>query len=207
MRASDFPSRPEPRGGRRAAQKAATRKALCEAGRARFLTSGYSAARIEDIAADAGASTATFYLHFPTKRDLVLELATEVEQETAARYPLLTGVVAARSRETIVDWLTGTFEAWPVMAPLVRVVEQAQVVDSMVGAASLDVHAIGVRAVVEGLITNPRVSVEEAHMRASLVISLHHGVFRDYQRAAVADLSETVPVLSAMWYSGLYGED
>jgi AcrR family transcriptional regulator len=55
---------------RREQQKADTRDALIRAAAEVFAAKGYSGATIPDVAAAAGASRATVYLHFATKADL-----------------------------------------------------------------------------------------------------------------------------------------
>jgi AcrR family transcriptional regulator len=55
----------------REAQKQLTRERLLDAAAELFSTQGYGATTIEDIATAAGATRATFYLHFPSKSDVV----------------------------------------------------------------------------------------------------------------------------------------
>lgn len=52
---------------KRADQRAATRQALAEAALALFVERGVDATTVEDIAAAAGVSPRTFFLHFPAK--------------------------------------------------------------------------------------------------------------------------------------------
>jgi AcrR family transcriptional regulator len=55
----------------REAQKQLTRARLLDAAAELFSTQGYAATTIEDIATAAGATRATFYLHFSSKSDVV----------------------------------------------------------------------------------------------------------------------------------------
>lgn len=52
----------------------ATRRKLLQSARKVFARDGFQAARIEDIAADAGHTRGAFYAHFPAKEDLFLAL-------------------------------------------------------------------------------------------------------------------------------------
>ncbi len=52
---------------KREERRAATRRALADAALELFLTRGVEATTVEDIAAAAGVSPRTFFLHFPTK--------------------------------------------------------------------------------------------------------------------------------------------
>jgi AcrR family transcriptional regulator len=54
----------------RDAQKAMTRNRLLKAGAVLFARQGYASTKIEQIAREAGATRATFYLHFGAKADL-----------------------------------------------------------------------------------------------------------------------------------------
>jgi AcrR family transcriptional regulator len=60
-----------PRLSLREAQKQLTRSRLLDAAAELFATRGYAATTIEEIATSAGATRATFYLHFPSKSDVV----------------------------------------------------------------------------------------------------------------------------------------
>lgn len=53
--------------GSRAEQRTRTRKALAEAALTAFLDRGLDEVTVEEIARDAGVSTRTFFLHFPSK--------------------------------------------------------------------------------------------------------------------------------------------
>jgi AcrR family transcriptional regulator len=55
----------------REAQKQLTHERLLDAAAELFSTQGYASTTIEDIATSAGATRATFYLHFSSKSDVV----------------------------------------------------------------------------------------------------------------------------------------
>jgi AcrR family transcriptional regulator len=59
-------------------QKRFTRQRLVDAAKEVFARTGYAAATIEDITNAAGASRATFYLHFKSKAEIVQELFLNV---------------------------------------------------------------------------------------------------------------------------------
>ena len=59
-------------------QKQFTRRKLIESAKELFESRGYAQTSAEDIAAEAGASRATFYLHFQSKADL-LSIVFEAE--------------------------------------------------------------------------------------------------------------------------------
>lgn len=61
-------------------QREETRRRVYEAALAVFRADGVPGARIDDIARAAGVSRGTFYFHFPTKDDVLLELLNESER-------------------------------------------------------------------------------------------------------------------------------
>lgn len=78
-KASD-PTGTRPVGTLRSRQKEETRRRLMDAAMAVFAEKGYSAATVDEIARYAGASTATFYLHFRRKMDVLTSIMEEEAQ-------------------------------------------------------------------------------------------------------------------------------
>lgn len=62
------------RGGSRRARKSVTRARLLETAEHLFSERGFAATRTEDIAAGAGVSHGTVFLHFPTREALVTDV-------------------------------------------------------------------------------------------------------------------------------------
>ena len=60
--------------GLRKAQKEMTRSLLLEKGLELFIANGYAATTVDEIAAAVGTTRTTFYMHFPSKGELVLSL-------------------------------------------------------------------------------------------------------------------------------------
>lgn len=71
------------RASKRDQQREATQQRVYGAALAIFRRDGVADARIEDIAALAGVSRATFYFHFPTKDLVLLEHLRQSESRTA----------------------------------------------------------------------------------------------------------------------------
>ncbi|MER5992313.1 MULTISPECIES: TetR/AcrR family transcriptional regulator [Streptomyces] len=74
----------------RAEQKRRTRAALVYAARGLFVAQGYTATTADAVARAAHVSRATFYLHFRSKAEIVVELMRAVEPEVVASYEQLT---------------------------------------------------------------------------------------------------------------------
>jgi AcrR family transcriptional regulator len=86
---STLPTPSRPPTGRRARQRADTRERLFEAALAEFRSCGVAAAQIDRIAKAAGVVRGTFYFHFPTKDDVLLELRRRMEHHVLVRVSAL----------------------------------------------------------------------------------------------------------------------
>jgi AcrR family transcriptional regulator len=83
-------STPEPRSkGVRARKRAETRERLFEAALKEFREYGFAGAQIDRIAKAAGVVRGTFYFHFPSKDDVLLELAHRINARIARRIEAL----------------------------------------------------------------------------------------------------------------------
>ena len=75
--------------GRRARQRLETRERLFEIALREFREVGFAAAQVDRIAKAAGVARSTFYFHFPTKDDVLLELARRINGRVARRVAVL----------------------------------------------------------------------------------------------------------------------
>lgn len=116
--------------GLRKAQKEMTRNLLLEKGLELFNSQGYSATTIDDIAAGVGTTRTTFYLHFPSKGDLVRSLVETVNDIlTSVDDPSLTDVVASNDRRLIREFLSHKFDQWMDIKPYITATHQAAAVE------------------------------------------------------------------------------
>lgn len=110
----------------RAAQKQMTRELFMSNALELFVTKGYAATTIDDIATAAGSNRTTFYLHFSTKAEVVSALLEKVDAMlTADDDPSLTEVVASGSRPVIRTWLDRKFSQWDEIKPYLTTSYQA----------------------------------------------------------------------------------
>jgi AcrR family transcriptional regulator len=112
--ASERRRRPEPdgRGTLRDEQRRLTRRRLADAALELFEEIGYAAATADGIAKRAGANRATFYLHYASKADVVLELMERVHPGVIAMFAQA-GALTDPSRAEVRAWLdelVGFFE-------------------------------------------------------------------------------------------------
>ena len=75
--------------GSRARQRLDTRERIFEVALQEFRAVGVAAAQVDRIARAAGVARGTFYFHFPTKDDVLLELADRVSARIARRITAL----------------------------------------------------------------------------------------------------------------------
>jgi AcrR family transcriptional regulator len=71
--------------GSRARQRAETRERIFETALQEFREVGFAAAQIDRIAKNAGIARGTFYFHFSTKDDVMLELARRINARIVRR--------------------------------------------------------------------------------------------------------------------------
>lgn len=195
------PSRPR---GRREQQKQATREVLLSAAQTRFGKYGFAGTRLEDIARDAGTFPATLYLHFPTKSALVLELSNTLHSIGVDYYERLRVVATDPTDSAITDWVSTTLETWTATAPMASFIEEAAASDEAIREAHTDILNIGINALIDGLTDSAtNISKSEARERALVAMSLHHGLFREYQRGSIDNLDDLMPLVSRMWATAL----
>lgn len=110
----------------RAAQKAMTRELFIEKALELFGEKGYAATTIDDIAQAAGSTRTTFYLHFPSKVEVMSALLERADTIlTSVDDPPLVTVVASGSRYLIRTWLDRKFSQWDDIKPYLTASTQA----------------------------------------------------------------------------------
>jgi AcrR family transcriptional regulator len=120
----------------RETQKATTRQLLLTTALDLFQAKGYAATTVDDIAATAGASRATFYLHFPSRRDLMRALLDElnlklgrVRSAHGSTALELVDAVRIGTAQSIGDWLRSRALEWAMIRPYILAAREAAAVD------------------------------------------------------------------------------
>lgn len=133
-------------------QRALTRQRLIEAARQVFAARGYPDATVDEIASEAGASRATFYLHFKSKTDLTAALVADVTPFAVERYRLLDDLLAnadSSLRDKFRAWLADWLGIWS---------QSAQMSHALLQAATLE----------------PELETQRLHQSEALVGALEH---------------------------------
>ena len=106
------PSPSRARGGVRQLHRELTRARLADAAVELFCSAGYVATTIDDITAAAGTTRATFYLHFKSKAEIVLEVLQRLDEEYAPVFAALATVAERPDAAGIRSWLESTLATW-----------------------------------------------------------------------------------------------
>lgn len=130
-------------------QKRRTRAALIVAARGLFIEQGYTVTTAEAIARAAGVSRATFYLHFHSKSEIVVELMRSLESEIVGAYEEL-GRVRRPTRKRLRKWLSSHAELWRARRMEFTAMEQALANEPQVREEWLELYTKLVAAVLDG---------------------------------------------------------
>jgi AcrR family transcriptional regulator len=113
-------------------QRAYTRQRLKEAAGKVFAVRGYPDATVDEIASEAGASRATFYLHFKGKTELVAALVEESVPFAVERYRLLDQLLVRGGpslRNELYQWLSDWLGVWRESADSSHAILQAAMLE------------------------------------------------------------------------------
>jgi AcrR family transcriptional regulator len=100
--------------GLREQHKQLTRKRLLESALEVFSAKGYANTSVDDLTTSAGASRATFYLHFSSKLDVLIMCSVIAVRDTPQLYAALDVALRDGSRagiEAAIDDIIGWFES------------------------------------------------------------------------------------------------
>lgn len=110
--------------------KQMTRRLLLDNALEQFSTKGYAPTTIDDIAAGAGTTRTTFYLHYSSKAEMIHEVIRELDAMfTGADDPSLDVVVERGERHLIEAWLNRKFDQWVDAKPYLLAAYQAAPTD------------------------------------------------------------------------------
>lgn len=111
-------------------QKQMTRRLLLDNALEQFSAKGYAATTVDDIAAGAGTTRTTFYLHFSSKAEMIHEVIRELDAMfTGADDPPLDVVIERGERGLIEAWLDRKFDQWVDAKPYLTAAYQAAPTD------------------------------------------------------------------------------
>lgn len=112
----------------REAQRALTRNQIMAGARMCFLRTLYTEVSVDEIAAEARVSRATFYNHFDDKKSLLAAMVDHFLQPIGETYRQLL-LIQPRNRVQVSDWIRTTFESREALREDIRIAQQAGILD------------------------------------------------------------------------------
>jgi AcrR family transcriptional regulator len=185
----------------RDAQKQRTRELLIQHGLELFASKGYQAVKIDHIAAAAGATRATFYLHFASKAELMRQLIADVGVIlTTDDDPPLAAVIETGHPDMVRDWLSRRFDQWQDIRPYMLAAHQAEASEPDVS-AKLDEWFDGtIEAMRTGLDAAGRFDPETRRMRCTLAFGEFEFLSRQwFRRGWQVERHVALEVLTDSW--------
>jgi AcrR family transcriptional regulator len=185
-------------------QREFTRERLIQGALKVFAHKGYVAATADDIAAAAGASRATFYLHFHSKQDIIAELGLRMIPEVQQFYSELDNLLESGSRDDFRDWMRRAIE-W---LETNRVAITAGIAAQMVEGPMPDRATMGlVDQMPKYLARWPKGMEHQARVRIALLATQFRAAFAfllaaPEVRKNISD-DELVEVMTDVWIAGL----
>ncbi len=185
-------------------QREFTRERLIQGALKVFAHKGYVAATADDIAAAAGASRATFYLHFRNKQDIIAELGARMIPEVQRFYSELDDLLDRGSRDDFRDWMRRAVQWLEANRVAISASIAAQVVEGpMPDRATMRL----VDQMPKYLASWPKGREHQARVRIALLATQFRAAFAfllaaPEVRRTITD-EELVEVMTDVWIAGL----
>jgi AcrR family transcriptional regulator len=199
----------------REAQKQLTRDVIVERALELFTEKGYAATTIDEVAAAAGTTRATFYAYYPSRSDLMRDFMARVNAfldradapEQGSTAVELVDVVRVGELSGILAWLESRAALWPVFRPYLDVLDEAAAVDREVRAMLENWHEEVISDLVRGMQLAGRFSDETHHIRGTLAFtSLDYVATLWTRRKFEPNREHALEVLADNWYHLLCDE-
>lgn len=199
---------PDDGGGRRPGvrelHRQLTRQRLQDAAVDCFTANGYVATTIEHITASAGTTRATFYRHFGTKGEVVIEILKALGEDFESAFATLAEIVENPDRDAVRQWLGTTLETWDKTRKASAAVAQAAAVEPAVHAHRSATFEGDIADIAAALERSGRWGPDGARVRAVLLLSQLEQLFiRWSTHGWDVDRSAAVEVLTSMWAAAL----
>lgn len=160
-----------------------TRQLLLDNALEQFAAKGYAATTIDDIAAGAGTTRTTFYLHYSSKAEIIHEAIREMDAMfTGADDPPLQAVIESGTRELIAAWLNRKFDQWVDAKPYLQAAYQAAPMDLEVEDALQNWFEETTAAMERGLDAANRFDPESRRVRCVLAFGEFEFLARRWMR-------------------------
>jgi AcrR family transcriptional regulator len=170
-----------------------------------FQEPGYATTTIDDIAAAAGASRATFYLHFASKLELVRDLAEGLEPEIGAYYDSLDQILAdGESYDALREWMVSTVGWFDAHRTFVAIIAEVAAVERLEGGSELVPATSIADRVPKFLARKPKCQRERFRLRISLLVAELTGACQMWFAGGfTVTFDELVDELTELWHTRL----
>lgn len=190
--------------GSQQARREQTRARLADAAVDCFSLTGYVATSIEDITAAAGTTRATFYRHFKSKADVVMEVLRHLDEEYEPVYAALVELAEQPSRERIAQWLRTTLLVWDRTRVASAASTEAAMLEEAVRARQQASFERDIELLTVALQKGSSWNAVQAKARAALLFGqLQQAFLRWSLHGWDVDRDETIVVLTRMWAAAL----
>jgi AcrR family transcriptional regulator len=200
--------------GRQAARREASIERLTEAAAQRFVSHGYRATTLDQIATDAGYTKGLVYFHFKSKTALLMALLERVEREVVD--PVIARVRAAgpSAVDQMVTFLhtqaeLGVERSSEVLLLLIMSLEFGERdgdVSARIAAIYQKLHALTERVIRVGQRSGEFRTDLPARELATMIMAVHDGTFLEWhRRKAKLNGRQLVRAMRALVLDGLAG--
>jgi AcrR family transcriptional regulator len=192
------------RGNLRQVQRELTRERLVESALTLFASAGYVSTTVDEITTAAGATRATFYLHFRSKADVLVDAMIRLDAAYEPVFNALVRWARSPSRQAIRGWLDDTVEVWAGTRRVAVAIAEAALLEPRVQEARQATFDRGVELLATGLREGGSWGAEQARVRAVLLYAQLDGLFvRWAAQGWESDREDSLGVLTDMWCAAL----
>jgi AcrR family transcriptional regulator len=188
-------------------QRAFTRSRLMEAAKQIFAANGYTEATVDDIAREAGASRATFYLHFKSKSELAAALVDDGIPFSVSRYEALDTLLDENGpglRKQLHSWLSDWLVIWIDGADAGHALQQAGMLEPEVEAHQMHLSETLIDSLERYLGSMPKSARAAGRGRALILEIMTQRIFALASRSKLPiDNKTVVDILVGMWFEVL----
>ncbi|GAA4749872.1 TetR/AcrR family transcriptional regulator [Gordonia alkaliphila] len=186
-------------------QKRATRARLIEAARAQFAAGGYAAVTVDDIAGAVGCSRATFYLHFPSKVEILRAVSADDALSAVEFYDGLDDALASGSKEHFRQWLSAAIGWFDEHRDMLTAWDEATALEPDFTVTVRDGLDALPEAMPRYLASWPTAQHVEARLRIELLVAQLERFFARWALQGTIEVSAdtAVDVLTDIWYPAL----
>jgi AcrR family transcriptional regulator len=164
-----------------------------------FSERGYNASPVADLAAAAGISRATFYIHFPTRGDLILALMRRLRPTLLASILRLDDLPPTAA--AVRGWLDELADLWSVHLGIFNALHEALVSEPAVGIEWVDLVTDAATSMRRTVARNAAVVGEEHAVQAiyTMLLGTDHVIQMASFARRTEELGPTLDVLAQQW--------